>query len=251
MSFSRAAALLGAITLVTAGLAATSTSDARACGFIDYRPVQPVRRAPPKPKEPPPVVAPVDRISDAEQQLEAEKPAAAGAQVLLAFSSLRTTEVSASPLETRALRVLSLSVVRGGGSLAGVRGFSDAAGRDANLEWAIGTLRVINALRHDDPVAAADLAEALSTRPKYEGEALGILEDLAKRDLMGSAHAYAALARLHAGRGDADGARADLAQCAGRTKLLGLACPMPDSHLASGSAPPPVTGTTVATRQRT
>jgi hypothetical protein len=228
----RAAAFVGV--LVAAGTA--SMSDASACGFIDYRPVAPVHRPPPKPKAiaviPPPMPA-VDRISLAEQQLESEQPLAASAEVVGAFPSLRSTMVGSSPLEARALRIAALAVVRGGGVLPGVRGFSGPGDHDANLEWAVSTLRTINAVRTNDPVAMADLAEALSTRAKYEAESLQILQDLTDRDLVGSAHAYAALARLHAGKGEQAAVRADLARCQTMTRQPSTVCKTPDARVAS------------------
>jgi hypothetical protein len=225
----KAIALLGVL-VGTSGLVA---ADALACGFIEYRPVQPVRRAPPKPKAIAVVIPAVDRVSNAELRLDEEKPAAAGAEVVAAFPRIRTTEVGASPLETRALRILALAVARGGGSLAGVRGFSSAADREANLEWAVSTLRVVNATRTDDPVAMADLAEALSGIPKYQAEARGILQDLAARDLMGSAHAYAALARLEVGAGDAEAGRVATGRCEAMARLPLAVCGASDGRLAS------------------
>lgn len=225
----KAAVLVG----VLAAAGAASVSDASACGFVEYRPVQPVRRAPPKPKLIAAVVPAVDRISSAEQRLDDEHPVAAGVEVVAAFPGIRTTEVGHSPLETRALRILALAVVRGGGALAGVHGFSGPTDRGANLEWAVSTLRMVNAVRTNDPVAMADLAEALSTRPKYETESLAILQDLADRDLVGSAHAYAALARLHAAKGEESAARAAIALCSAMTRQPAVVCQSPDTRLAT------------------
>jgi hypothetical protein len=97
----------------------------------------------------------------------------------------------------------------------------------------VSTLRTINAVRTNDPVAMADLAEALSTRTKYEAEALQILQDLADRDLVGSAHAYAVLARLHAGKGDDGASRADLDRCRIMSKQPATVCKAPDGRVAS------------------
>jgi hypothetical protein len=230
----RAAVFAGV--LVAAG--AVSVSDASACGFIEYRPVTPVRRAPPRPRAitvsvASPALPAVGRISLAEQRLEDELPAAAGAEVVGTFPGIRGTMVGTSPLETRALRIAALAVARGGGVLAEVRGFSTTVDREANLEWAVSTLRTINAVRANDPVAMADLAEALSTRTKYEAESLQILQDLADRDLVGSAHAYAALARLHAGKGDEGASRADLARCRVMTRQPAAVCKGPDGRVAT------------------
>jgi hypothetical protein len=203
------------------------TADAHACGFVDYRESRPVIRVPrPKP------VPIVDRIAAADQRLDEEHPAEAAIQVVTAFPRIRSAQTSASPLETRALRILALAVARSDGRIAGVSGLSGAteAERGANLEWAVGTLRSINAARPDDPVAEADLGEALATRPKYEDESRAILGDLASRDLIGSAHAYAALARLHAG--NAGAIRGALERCEAMTRSPTVVCRAPDARLA-------------------
>lgn len=59
------------------------------------------------------------------------------------------------------------------------------------------------------PALSADLGEALE-RAARDGEALDVLVPLADRDLIGSAHAYAALSRAASRRGD--GARSTLAR---------------------------------------
>jgi len=222
------AALLGAAT--------AAGSDASACGYFDYREVRPVKVRP----KPVPVAA-NDRIAAADQRLEEERLADAGTEVVTAFPTIRKIAAGAytagvSPLETRALRILSLAVVRGEGTLRGVPGFSGAseAERIVNLEWAVGTLRSIDASRPNDPVTQADLAEALATRPAHEDESLAILADLTSRDLVGSAHAYAALARLRASRGGAGAGRDALVRCELMTKSPGVVCRAPDGRLAFG-----------------
>ena len=225
------------LTLVLAGTAAAAivgavASDARACGFFNYHDVH---LAPPKRasvpvaqvKTPPPAPLPAnERIATADQRLEEEKLADAATQVVTAFPAIRSTGVGASPLETRALRILSLAVVRAGGSLPGVPGFVAAgdAQRGANLEWAIGVLRQVDAARPDDPVAQANLGEALASRSAHEDEAFAILDGLATRDLMGSAHAYATLARLRAGRGDAVASDDATKRCQTMTKVPAAVC---------------------------
>ncbi|HEY3817902.1 MAG TPA: hypothetical protein VGL81_12060 [Polyangiaceae bacterium] len=218
------ASVLGALALAT-------SSDARACGYFDYRQIRPVVHVP----KPAPIAANV-RIANAEQRLDEEHLTAAGAEVVLAFPSIRHVAVGASPLETRALHILSLAVVRGEGSLRGVAGFAGtgATERAANLEWAASTLRALDVARPNDPVTQADLAEALAARPQHEDESLAILADLAGRDLVGSAHAYAALARLQASRGDMDATRAALARCERMTRSPTVVCRAPDGRLAFG-----------------
>jgi hypothetical protein len=213
------AALLGA---------AAIASDAHACGFFDYREVRPVR---PKPVP----VAANDRIAAADQRLDEERLTEAAVEVVTAFPRIRTAAVGASPLETRAQRILALAVVRSGGVIRGVPGISGSsdADRSANLAWSVGVLRAIDAQRHDDPVARADLAEALA-RSKHEDEALAILADLSDRDLVGSAHAYATLAQMRASRGDAEAARAAVQRCELMTKSPAVVCKAPASIANDG-----------------
>jgi hypothetical protein len=217
--------------------AAVTSSDAHACGgFYDYPEVRPVWR--PKPV----FVAASERIPRAVEWLEEEKLVEAATEVVTAFPKVRGIPVGASPLETRAQRVLALALVRAEGTLAGVRGFTarTAADRTANLGWATGVLRSISAERRAEPAAQADLAEALEATPGKEDEALGILADLADRDLLGSAHAYAALARIRALRGDADSARGALARCERMTRTPSVVCKAPEGLVAAapfGRAP--------------
>ena len=215
-------------TLLAAATAAVS--DAHACGYFDYREVRPAMHARPKPVP----VAANDRIAAADQRLEEERLTEAGTEVVTAFPTIRKVAVGASPLETRALRILSLAVVRGEGTLRGVAGFSGTGEteRSANLEWAASTLRSIDAARPNDPVTQADLAEALAARAQHDDESLAILADLASRDLVGSAHAYAALARLRASRGEVDSSRSALERCELMTRSPAAVCRAPDGRLA-------------------
>jgi hypothetical protein len=229
----QAAVLVGVLVAAAGGAA----SDAHACGFFNYhesRPVAPkaapvpVAKAAPKPA---PVPA-SERIAAADQRLDEEKLSLAAAQVVAAFPTIKTMDVAKEPLETRAHCILALALVRSGGSLAGVEGFSSAreADRAANLEWGVSTLREVEASRHDDPVAQANLGEALAARGSYEEEAVRILGGLANRDLMGSAHAYAALARLRASRGEALASDDATKRCESMTKSPEAVChPRPAS----------------------
>ena len=56
--------------------------------------------------------------------------------------------------------------------------------------------------RPNDPTVQADLGEALSKTEGGRAEGLKILQGLAQKDLMGSPHAYAALAKLRSQSGD-------------------------------------------------
>ncbi|HLK38833.1 MAG TPA: hypothetical protein VKU41_18860 [Polyangiaceae bacterium] len=228
------AAILGAC------VATWSTLDsnvAHACGFLAYREETPFRPAPARvrlpPTAPPVVMAPGELISSAEQRLEEEHFAAAAAAVLSAFPRLASTTDGASPLETRAQRILVLAVARSDGALTGVSAFGDKGkeARASHLEWAIATMRVLESIHGNDPVAQGDLGETLAKLPKYEDEALGILAPLAERDLLGSAHAYATLARLRVARSEGAGGDEDIRRCRRMTKL-------PDAVCGAGPHPP-------------
>lgn len=82
---------------------------------------------------------------------------------------------------------------------------ASGAARAANLAWSIETLRKLNVARPNDPALQAELGEALARTPSGQDEAFQIPGGLAASDLMGSAHGYAALARLRSAKGDAAG----------------------------------------------
>jgi len=209
---------------VMAIAAAAAAPEARACGFVDYGPVNV-----PAPKP----ISVSDRIVMAERHLDAERLAEAGAQAVAAYPHLRTTTVGTSPLETRAARILALALVRSNGLLAGVPGFSAENERTINLEWSVAVLRLVSAARPNEPVALADLGEALSALSKYETQGFDVLSGLADRDLLGSAHAYAALARLRASRGQRNETRTALERCEKMTRAPGVVCNVPAAVLAS------------------
>jgi hypothetical protein len=220
--------------------AAMTATDAHACGFFDYRESRPPVAQVPVAKAR--VVAPQDRIAAASQRLDEERGDSAASEVVAAFAGIRTATVGGSPLETRAMRILALAVARAGGLLAGVRGFpgGTAANREANLEWAVATLRAVDAFRPNDPVARTDLGEALARLPRYEGEALAILTDLSDRDLIGSSHAYAALARLLGSRGDGPASGRATMRCRTMTKLPDPVCgPAVQAPVSAADRRPP------------
>lgn len=66
----------------------------------------------------------------------------------------------------------------------------------------------------DDPYLRARVAEALSYKPGGDDEALTLLADLAERDLMPDAEAWATLALLRGRRGDEAGRAAAMERCA-------------------------------------
>jgi hypothetical protein len=224
----QAAAVLGILVASLAG-----ATDARACGFFNYHEYHPVVQHKPvpvakavAPKQPSLVVPAGERIATADQRLDEEKLSMAANEVLAAFPAIKSAPAAATPIETRAHVILALALARSVGTLSGVTGFSSSreADRAANLQWAVATLRQVEATRHDDPVAQANLGEALEARQGYEGEALGILAPLATRDLLGSAHAYAALARLRASRGERVASDDATKRCEVMTKSPGAVC---------------------------
>jgi len=225
------AILSGALLATGVGCVAV---DAGACGFIDYRPrVDVPVAARPKPK--PKVIPAADLVALADQRIEQERLADAASLVLQAYPHLATDAIDRSPLELHAKRILALAIVRTRPATAAVteRTGVNRVAPSGSVAWSISTLRAIDASRHGDPVAQADLGEALVSDPTTEAEGLALLDDLASRDLIGSPHAYAALARLHAGKGEQAAARADLARCQTMTRQPSTVCKPADARVAS------------------
>ena len=159
------------------------------------------------------------RVSRSEQLLGDGKYAMAAVSVVQAFPALKIVKVGDSPLSDRALRIMALANVRTEGAV-NVGGFQAAnpAQKAANLEWAVATLRSLNAKRINNPTYQTDLGEALSKLPKHQDEARKLLGDLADKDLLTSAEGYAALARLRAASGDSAGRDAAVKRCEGMAK---------------------------------
>lgn len=214
---------LVAITLaiVPAALTVTYTTDANACGMSI--------RMDPTPQKP----TPVQEIARAEKALENGQNLVAAKVVLGTFPRVRVVTAGQNPLETRALRVFSLAVVRSNGTLTEKSaGFASPDAEwtpNANLEWALQAIREIDAKRPNDPTVQADLGEALSKLPQHQAEALKILQGLAQKDLMGSPHAYAALAKLRTETGDSTGAEAAVKRCEEMSKVPGVCKPVAPS----------------------
>jgi hypothetical protein len=106
----------------------------------------------------------------------------------------------------RAQRLVAVAIVRTEGLLAVGEAYPSATAGDrrANLEWSIGILRAF-AKVSDGPSVQTDLGEALSKLPETRGEALTILDGLARKDLVTSPQGYAALADLRLAAGDRAG----------------------------------------------
>jgi hypothetical protein len=217
-----------ALAIVPAALAVTYSPDASACGMSV--------RLDPTPQKP----TPVQEIARAEKALEGNQNTVAAKAVLGSFPNVRGVAAGANPLETRALRVFALAVIRSNGSVneksAGIPTTNEWT-PNANLEWAVQSIREIDAKRPNDPTVQADLGEALSKLPHGQAESLKILQGLAQKDLMGSPHAYAALAKLRGAKGDSAGAEAAIKRCEEMSKVPGVCKPATPSTPAKPSAP--------------
>ena len=134
-------------------------------------------------------LTPVQQIASAENELANGRIGEAASRVRAGFPQIRTLGADAPPLALRAERIYALALVRADGHLDSGLGWA----RSGNLEWAIETLRALDAKRPNDPRSQADLAEARSRVPRTRAEAITVLEALDQRDLLGSAFAYLAL----------------------------------------------------------
>ena len=181
-----------------------------------------------------------EAISSAEKTLSQGRIADAAKGVFTTFPRLKTTKPGAAPLTDRALRILALATVRSEGGLNVKTGTGwKMAGKtpeekEGNLLFAIDTLRKLNEKRANSPSFQTDLAEALGTVPRYKAEALAILTQLAKKDLIASAEGYATLARLHEAMGESAPRDAAVKRCEGMTKTP-KACQVPTGPATTSS----------------
>lgn len=152
---------------------------------------------------------PVQMVSGAEKMIERGQNAQAARQITDTFPAIRGAHAGQDPLKTRAMRVLALALVRSEGTAIKSGGWT----ANANLAWSVEALREIDQKRANDPSVQADLGEALSKTPAGKAEALRMLGKLADKDLMGSPHAYSALAKLRAEKGDTEGSALAVKRC--------------------------------------
>jgi len=162
-------------------------------------------------------------IDQAEKQMLNGKYLEAASTVIRVMPHVRQLDPKRAKIVERAQRVLALATARSEGTMAlgalvptyaqdDWQGDS-AKTRQANLEWAVARLRDVSALHDDNPAAQTDLAEAMAYLDETKGEALALLEKLAKRDLLASPEAYAALAALRSDKGDGTGQELALTRC--------------------------------------
>lgn len=179
-------------------------------------------------------------ISSAERALSQGRVTAAANGVFQVFPKLRTTQPGKGPLTDRALRILALAAVRSDGALNVGKGVNwqmvgaTPEQKEENLLFAISTLRKLNEKRANSPSFQTDLAEALGKVPRFKAEALTILTQLAKKDLVASAEGYATLARLHDAMGEGAPRDAAVKRCEGMTKTP-KACQVPTSPATTSS----------------
>lgn len=220
--------LVAALAIVPAFTAVTT--DAEACGMS-------VRLEPVKAK-----ASPVQEIARAEKSLESNQNTEAAKTVLANFANVRSVTAGDNPLETRALRVFALAVVRSNGTVNERNAGSWSQNEwtpTANLEWAVQSLREIDAKRPNDPTVQADLGEALSKLPRTQDESLKLLGGLAQKDLMGSPFAYAALAKIRGVKGDTAGQEAAIKRCEEMSKVPGVCKPAAPVAPAAAKPLPP------------
>lgn len=155
-------------------------------------------------------LTPVQQIAAAERELDEGRVGVAASRVRANYPDIRTLGADAPPLAQRAERIYALALVRANGQLDAGYGWA----RAGNFEWAIETLRELDAKRPNDPRSQADLAEARSHVARTRAQAIATLEGLDQRDLLGSAFAYLALSRARGEISDDGGAQAALRRCA-------------------------------------
>jgi hypothetical protein len=200
-----------ALSVVVPMATAALPYDARACGTEVYRQIDTKTQV----------------VAQAEQALADGHLRRAAEKAVQAFPALKIVKPGAVPLADRALRILALADVRSDGGLV-ANGFAARSAADhlANLEWAIATLRVLNAQRPNNPSYQTDLGEALARVPAHHQEAQKLLGELAARDLLTSAEGYAALARLRAESGDVSARDEAVKRCEAMSKTP-KACAVP------------------------
>ena len=154
-------------------------------------------------------LTPAQHVAAAERDLDEGRVGQAAWRVRANYPNIRTLGADAPPLAQRAERIYALALVRANGQLDAGYGWA----RAGNFEWAIETLRELDAKRPNDPRSQADLAEARSHVARTRGEAIKTLESLDQRDLLGSAFAYLALSRARSEVGDEGGAQAAIRRC--------------------------------------
>jgi hypothetical protein len=153
---------------------------------------------------------PAGQVALAEGELANDHPVWAAARVEQAFPRIRGFDAKGPPLHRRAVRVFALAAVRAEGKIDAGAGWAPWG----NLEWALETLRDLEASTPNNPAKQAELAEAEIALPRTRAVGVRVIEDLDGRDLLGSPYAYLALARARQAEGDDGGTIAAVRRCA-------------------------------------
>ncbi len=195
--------------LVAALSAAIVPSASMACGNSYYHRVDPRVRA----------------VQEAESLLLVGQVRPAAERVLSVYPRV-ATEVGSGSLPSRASTVMALAVVRNGGV------WPVDVDRDQRPDqpavWAVDRLRLADK-GGTTPRTQSDLAEALAALPQGQKEASTILEALASKKVIPSAHAWATLARLRQARGEQNAGWAALAECRKLARYNGVCRMQPPS----------------------
>jgi hypothetical protein len=167
-------------------------------------------------------------VAAAERTFQKGKYSDAAAAVIRMMPHARSLKTKSSPVVSRALHLLAVATVRHDGALPlgqrvpayaqGTWAGKTAEQRAQNLEWAVSTLRDLSAQKQDDPALQTELGEALSKIDARHDEARGMLEQLAKNDLVASPEGYAALATLRQKAGDRAGQQLAMKRCEAMAK---------------------------------
>lgn len=204
----RRSARVGLALVVALGVLGVGAADAGACEngvefAVDYQTPQ---------------------IARAEKALKDGKHALAAVGVVQVFPTIKAIKPTHSPLAGRALRIMALVATRTGGAITVGKQWQGSTPEDrrANLLWAVDTLRSLNKMQANKPALETDLAEALSKLDETKAEALSILNRLAGKDLITSAHGYAALAKLRDAAGNKEGSEAAAKKCESMAKDPGI-----------------------------
>ncbi|MDB4934379.1 MAG: hypothetical protein JWP87_1351 [Labilithrix sp.] len=153
---------------------------------------------------------PAGQVALAEGELAHDHPVWAAARVREQFPQIRSFDAKAPPLGRRAVRLYALAIVRSGGKIDEGAGWTSWG----NREWALETLRDLEASTPNNPARQAELAEAQIALTRTRAAGVRTIEDLDGRDLLGSPYAYLALAKARQAQGDEGGTLAAVRRCA-------------------------------------
>ena len=101
---------------------------------------------------------PAGQVAIAERELADGHPVWAAARVQRQFPNIRSFDAKAPPLGRRAVRLYALAVVRSEGKIDASAGWAPSG----NHEWALETLKDIEASTPNNPARQAELAERRS-----------------------------------------------------------------------------------------